>query len=257
MNPKQSISILGCGWLGLPLAKELLDKGFEVKGSTTSSNKLDQLSKVGIDPFLVHIGDKTSSAKNFFNTEILVVCIPSKDVNNFKLVIKQIENAKIEKVIFVSSTSVYQNTNKVVTENSPTRSTELIQIENSFKNNTHFKTTILRFGGLIGYDRQPGTFHKEGKIIANPEGFVNLIHRVDCIQIIEQIIIKNIWNNTFNACMDSHPSRREFFTSERLKFTDSKTLFDEASISSYKIISSNKLKNSMAYNFIFDDLKNI
>ena len=73
----------------------------------------------------------------------------------------------------------------------------------------------------------------------------------------EQIIIKNIWNNTFNACMDSHPSRREFFTSERLKFTDSKTLFDEDSISSYKIISSNKLKNSMAYNFIFDDLKNI
>ena len=43
MNPKQRISILGCGWLGLPLAKELLDRSFEVKGSTTSSNKLDQL----------------------------------------------------------------------------------------------------------------------------------------------------------------------------------------------------------------------
>ena len=28
------ISILGCGWLGLPLAKALLKNGFSVKGST-------------------------------------------------------------------------------------------------------------------------------------------------------------------------------------------------------------------------------
>jgi 3-hydroxyisobutyrate dehydrogenase-like beta-hydroxyacid dehydrogenase len=32
----KSISILGCGWLGVPLAKHLIQKGFSVKGSVTS-----------------------------------------------------------------------------------------------------------------------------------------------------------------------------------------------------------------------------
>jgi UDP-N-acetyl-D-mannosaminuronate dehydrogenase len=31
----KQISILGCGWLGLPLAKALLQKGFSVHGSKT------------------------------------------------------------------------------------------------------------------------------------------------------------------------------------------------------------------------------
>lgn len=47
------ISILGCGWLGFPLAKALLLKGFSVKGSTTSSEKLATLEKAGITPFLI------------------------------------------------------------------------------------------------------------------------------------------------------------------------------------------------------------
>ncbi len=37
---KTDNSILGCGWLGKPLAVSLLDEGFNVKGSTTSEEKL-------------------------------------------------------------------------------------------------------------------------------------------------------------------------------------------------------------------------
>jgi 3-hydroxyisobutyrate dehydrogenase-like beta-hydroxyacid dehydrogenase len=32
----ESISILGCGWLGLPLAGELVREGYAVKGSTNA-----------------------------------------------------------------------------------------------------------------------------------------------------------------------------------------------------------------------------
>ena len=38
---REKISILGCGWLGLPLAKSLLAKGYKIKGSTTSESKLE------------------------------------------------------------------------------------------------------------------------------------------------------------------------------------------------------------------------
>ena len=51
------ISILGCGWLGFPLAKALLSKGFSVKGSTTSIEKLAVLENVGIVPFLIALSE--------------------------------------------------------------------------------------------------------------------------------------------------------------------------------------------------------
>ncbi len=46
----QTVSILGCGWLGLPLAKALIKKGFIVKGSTTAEEHLEQLRTEGIEP---------------------------------------------------------------------------------------------------------------------------------------------------------------------------------------------------------------
>ena len=55
------ISILGCGWLGLPLAKALLEKGFSVNGSTTSTEKLSILENAGISPFLISLDSKSVS----------------------------------------------------------------------------------------------------------------------------------------------------------------------------------------------------
>jgi 3-hydroxyisobutyrate dehydrogenase-like beta-hydroxyacid dehydrogenase len=46
------ISILGCGWLGLPLAKAIVENGFSVKGSTTSTDKLTALENAGINSWI-------------------------------------------------------------------------------------------------------------------------------------------------------------------------------------------------------------
>jgi len=50
---KKRISILGCGWLGLQLAKRLreLDITSTIKGSTTSSEKLETFKNEGIQAF--------------------------------------------------------------------------------------------------------------------------------------------------------------------------------------------------------------
>ena len=42
---KKIIGILGCGWLGLPLAKELVEEGYIVRGSTTQASKLDKIKQ--------------------------------------------------------------------------------------------------------------------------------------------------------------------------------------------------------------------
>ena len=182
----QRISILGCGWLGLALAVNLIDKGHRVYGSTTSNTKVNKLEAKGITPFVIDISEKDFNIIDFLVTDILIIAITSKNHNDIKNLIKKIEKSKVQKVLFVSSTSVYPNTNGIVTEETNTNNSPLANIENLFKTNSFFETTIIRFGGLFGYDRKPGNFIKSDKKIENPEGFINFIHREDCIQIIEK-----------------------------------------------------------------------
>ncbi|MBI5541689.1 MAG: SDR family NAD(P)-dependent oxidoreductase [Bacteroidia bacterium] len=254
---KNSISILGCGWLGEPLAVHLIGKGCSVKGSTTSENKLQKLYELNIEPYLLKLNSISSGISEFLSSEILIIAIPSKDIEGFKVLRNYIEKSTIKYVLFVSSTSVYANSNELITEENPVLSSALAEIENVFITNTSFKTTIIRFGGLLGYNRKPGLFYPKGRVIENPDSAVNMIHRVDCIGIINAIIEKEIWNEIFNGCADSHPTKREFYTKAALDIGLQIPLFDESKSGENKIISSQKLKVELNYKFKYPDLLNI
>ena len=253
----KDVSILGCGWLGKPLALYLLGKGYVVKGSTTSENKLNPLDETEIIPFLIDI-DKESNQKiqQFLASEILIVAITSKNVLGLKKLIKEIEKSTIKKVIFVSSTSVYPSLNKVITEEEQTLNSPLVEIENAFKESKNFETTIIRFAGLLGYDRNPGNWF-EGRKIPHPKGFVNMIHQDDCIEIIYQVIKQNVWGEVFNACSSHHPTREDFYTTAKIKMKKESPIFDDSLALKYKIISSDKLQKRLNYKFIHTNLLDI
>lgn len=253
MISNQRISILGCGWLGMPLALELINKGHRVNGSTTTQNKLSQLESNEIQAFLIDIGDKNKDISDFLCSEVLIIAITSKNIEDYKNLISKIEKSEIRKIIFISSTSVYPNTNGIVDEETHTLDTPLSNIEQLFISNPTFESTIIRFGGLFGGDRQPGNFIKSGKL-KNPEGYVNLIHQEDCIRIIEQIMEKNTWNEILNACSDSHPMRKDFYLKELKKLGKTNLILDESSDNSYKIVSNQKLKDVLNYKFKYDNL---
>lgn len=250
---KQTISILGCGWLGTALAADLISKGYTVKGSSTSKEKRVKLKSIGVAPYVIDISQRTLDISKFLSSDILIILIPSKSVEHFKYLISQIEKSETEKVIFISSTSVYPTINGIVTEETAVIKSPLIEIESLFETNILFKSTIIRFGGLFGYDRKPGNFIKDNKI-NNPEGFVNLIHRDDCIRIIEKIIDTNTWNEVLNSCADTHPKRSEFYQKEMGKLGRFEPIFNLESLNEYKIVSNEKLKTLLDYTFKYDDL---
>ncbi|MFD1292925.1 NAD(P)-binding domain-containing protein [Lutibacter holmesii] len=249
-----TISIFGCGWLGKPLAINLVNKGFLVKGSTTSKEKLKELQSNKIQPFLCTLKELPTNILEFLNAEILIVNIPSKNVAGFKNLISFIEKSNIQKVLFISSTSVFASAKEIITETTTLKNCPLKEIEELFQNNTHFKTTILRFAGLLGYQRKPGNWFKNGKIIPNPEGVVNMIHQDDCIEIIKQVIVQNCWNNTFNACADTHPKRRDFYTKSFLEVGREKPIFNENDEKSMKIIGNEKIKTTLKFKFKYPNL---
>lgn len=259
------ISILGCGWLGLPLAKALLENGFSVKGSTTSNDKISILENIGIQAFQMELAEtKIQGEVDSFleNSKVLIIDVPPKlrgnsnenFVSKIKNVIPFIEKSTVENVLFISSTSVYGEENLVVTEetelNPDTESgKQLVQTEQLLQSNPNFKTTVLRFGGLIGEDRHPIKFLAGRKNIENPNAPINLIHQDDCIGIILEIIESNSWNETFNAVTPFHPSRKEYYTQKAIDLNLDLPEFKEEHSGSGKIISSSKIETFLGYSF--------
>ncbi|MDG1743411.1 MAG: dTDP-glucose 4,6-dehydratase [Polaribacter sp.] len=252
----RNVSILGCGWLGKSLAISLLDEGYSLKGSTTREEKLALLEDNNIEPFIVDISF-FEEFDDFLQTDILIIAITSKDIDDFERLITQIENSSIQKVIFISSTSVYARGNKVMTEDDEILNTPLSAIENLFRENTFFETTILRFAGLFGDERHPSNWFNNGRKIPQPKGFVNMIHKEDCIEIIHEIINQNCWSQTFNACSNHHPTRREFYSIAKLSADCELPEFEENEVYEWKIISSKKIQETLGYVFIHDNLLEI
>ena len=266
----RQISILGCGWLGLPLAKQLIQNGYLVKGSTTSVDKLPLLEIASIIPYKIELSSEEIEgpiAPFLDKSEILIVDIPPKlrsmEKDNFvskiELLIPEIEKSSVSKVVFVSSTSVYADSNEIVTEDSialpETESgRQLLASESLLKNSNSFKTTLVRFGGLIGQNRHPIRFLAGRKNIENPEAPINLIHLEDCIGIIASIIEQDCWDETFNAVTPFHPSRKEYYTEKAIEMNLDLPEFIVDSISNGKTISSEKIQDVLQYKFKINPL---
>jgi nucleoside-diphosphate-sugar epimerase len=259
------ISILGCGWLGLPLAKAIIKKGFSVNGSTTSSEKISVLENEGISPFLISLDSKsvTGAIETFLQeSNILLIDIPPKlrginkenFVEKIKALIPFIEKSSVKNVIFVSSTSVYGEKNGIITEKSPLNpdtesGKQLVEAEQLLQSNANFKTTVLRFGGLIGKDRHPIKFLAGRENIDNPDALINLIHQEDCIGIILNIIQNNSWNETFNAVTPFHPSRSTYYTQKAMDLNLVIPKFNHENTSTGKTILSDKILTILNYTF--------
>ncbi|MFW0736644.1 NAD-dependent epimerase/dehydratase family protein [Flavobacterium sp. T12S277] len=270
------ISILGCGWLGWPLAKKLMDKENSVSGSTTSENKLPILEASGIKAFLVTLESESvsDSITNFLaESEILIIDIPPKlrekspnlPTPSEKVFVRKIENlipflekSAVKKVLFVSSTAVYGNDNGTITEETlPNPETEsgkqLLLAEALLQKNQNFTTTILRFGGLIGEDRHPVKFLAGKENLENPDAPVNLIHQNDCISIIEEIIKQSKWNAVFNAVAPFHPTREEYYSQKAKSLNLVAPQFSTQQSNIQKIISSEKIEAVLNYQFRLDN----
>jgi hypothetical protein len=53
--------------------------------------------------------------------------------------------------------------------------------------------------------------------VQQPYAPVNLIHRDDCIGIINAIIEQNVWAEVFNGCADTHPFKADIHDIRVLK----------------------------------------
>ncbi len=219
----KSISILGCGWLGLEAAKFFIEKAIQVNGSTTSKEKIKILENESIKPFHLELNEENINKfstnaegffKNFFETDICLINIPpprdgKEDNKEFYktqmefIATHLLQNQKAtKKVIFVSSISIYKDydskLNKEVTENDvqtveEANRKDIFEAENVFieaSKNSNLEVCVLRAGGLMGAKRVAGKYFAGKKDLNTGHIPVNFVHRKDLINIISIIANK-------------------------------------------------------------------
>lgn len=260
-----NISIVGLGWLGLPLALRLKELDYTVVGTVTSSEKLLRLVA---SPFAVKvikistdqiIGDWKSITEDA--NYIFINIPPSNNSNGDHGYIRQIKQIikrtnREKKIIFISSTSVYGDQAGLVDETSTCKPTKkggqiVFAAENLLREHFQENLTIIRFGGLIGPERHPGKFIKAGQHISNPDWPVNLIHLADCIQIIEKTIQQNSSGELLNGCCDIHPTKREMYNAAALDLGIEPPLFEQQTQVNPKIVANSKAKNLLNLTYLY------
>lgn len=262
-----TISILGCGWLGLPLAEFLRDAGHSIKGSTTSTDKLALLKGKGISPFLLKLSPKLdcTDCDDFWNADRLVINIPpgrERDnieeyhLHQIRSVIENVQSSTVEHIIFISSTSVYPPKPGIVDEvdaeqNKAGRASgnALLKAEKLLMSQDAFDTTVIRFGGLYGYDRHPAKYLAGRTNISNGNAPVNLIHRDDCIGIIGTIISKDVRGEIFNGVSDGHPPKNMYYPAAAKSLGLEPPIFNDDDGKDFKVVSNRKVKQLLTYKF--------
>lgn len=264
---QNSISIIGLGWLGLPLAQELTRRGYSIKGSTTSIDKQNLLRADGIDTYLLSLNAQPEGdLVSLLDTDILVVNVPPKagkfgaDFHPMQMqhLAEAVKLSAVKWVIYVSSTSVYPELSRVMTETdvqTPEQSAApaLVRAEQTWLNlqNKTLQVSILRCGGLMGYERQAGKY-VAGKTVDSGAVPVNYVHRDDAVGLICAVLEKQL-TGVYNVVAPQHPSRAEVYRDSCHKHGYAlPTFIEPAEPVPFKIINSAKLIEQTGYLFQYD-----
>lgn len=262
-SASQRISVLGGGWLGLPLAQYLQAQGYEVAVSRTTAAGVAEVSQLGLPAFELALTAETAlPASGFWHAPTLLITMPpqrgkseGEQLAQFTQLIERARASGVQQVLYTSSTSVYADDEQLATEESvpaPTKPGGIIvhQLEQLLQQEATFRTTVLRFGGLIGYDRLPDSaaIQRRSRAADTP---MNVIHRDDCVRIIHEIVRQQAWGEVFNACADAHPTRRDYYAVASRARGFALPDLGPVQAQPYKVVSSEKLKAQLRYNFLF------
>ncbi|QMW02526.1 NAD(P)H-binding protein [Spirosoma foliorum] len=263
----KTISIIGLGWLGLPLAKQLTVEGFQVKGSVTSVEKVDLLKQEAIDTYLLQMNpEPIGDLANLLQADTLVVNIPPKagklgdDFHPIQIehLTQAIRQSPVKHIIYVSSTSVYPELNRTVVEDDvvelhQSAAPGFIKAEQLMQNLAPEKSvTIVRSGGLVGYNRIPGKY-VAGRTVESGLVPVNYLHRDDAVALLIALIRQPI-GGTFNAISPIHPTREAIYRKSCTDFGyELPTFVTSAEPVPYKVVSPEKLIAATNYQFKYPD----
>lgn len=246
----ESVTIIGFGWLGKACADLLHDHNYLVK----VTNRNADLPNFKYPNFAWKLGESFPT-KAISNLVIISIAEKENNFSNYIKLYRDLEKEGVKKIIFISSTTIYNGLNGLITENS-----ELIISDSNFNvaqkeftlKETSISSVILRLSGLVGPNRNPALFLTGRTNVPNPNNKINLVHQFDVIRFIEKCIEEEA-TGVYNVCSSSHPSREEFYTSICKSQNLEVPLFADDS-EEIRWVDNSKSKTLSNFSYKYDDL---
>ena len=278
------VLIVGCGYVGLPLGKELARQGHAVFGLRRSALAADEMQSAGIHPLLADVTQATTFAKLPCDFDWVVNCAASggggaDDYRKIYLegnrnLVSWLAGSPLKKFIYTSSTSVYgQNDGSMVTEKSPAEpdadtAKVLVETEKlllAAAAERQFPAVVLRVAGIYGPAR--GHWFKQflrgaARIEGDGTRWLNMIHRDDLIGVIIAALKNGKPGEIFNAADNEPVSQLTFFewlAAELKRPLPPKVAADAEAWRrrgvTNKRVSNAKLRAELKYEFQFPDFR--
>ncbi len=257
----KSVSIVGLGWLGLPLALHLKQQGWVVKGTKQTEDHVQTMKKWGIDCYLFTLAQDEFPSE-IVQAEALVINIPPNATNvahygaGIKRLISHGILQKVRHTLFVSSSSVFPQQEGVFDEQSLTvesdvSSQALIELENWLLS-LDITCDILRLAGLFGQARHPVKYLAGKTDLTAGSQPVNLVHLNDVIGAIELLLNHPQGQRIFHLCAPSHPTRETYYTQAAKQLGLPLPHFVKESKGIQRIIDGSKICRELGFQYQYD-----
>jgi len=255
------IGIIGCGWVGKPLALALKTNA-EVLGTTTQEDKAQELQKQGINASVFLLDNPVSDLSDEWKQlDWLIYTVPPSATSAYveqssELIRFLVSNHPTLKLIYTSTTGVYGNQDKRLvetTERNPQRNSAKLasQLEDFILKNYAQRALILRLAGLVGEQRQLGRYFAGRKDIANGQQPVNLVHLEDVVAVIQTCLTQHIHTGVYNVCSDEHPTKAQYYTAVCKALGLEQPHFNpNDNKNTNRVVDTTQLKNKLNYKFI-------
>lgn len=237
--------MVGCGWLGLPLAASLAADGHDVIGTTTRRARFAELRRGDVRPERLVAAPGTDGevridgdASILDGADRVVVAVsPSGDYAAYPRAIAALADAAADReathLTLCSSTGVYPGSPEHPTvreeDASPSASPRarfLLSAEEAVRERP-VAATIVRLAGLWGHGRHPAR-SLAGRELDGPDVPVNLVHRDDAIAAIRGLTMPTPTTGTFSVVAHEHPPRGSFYRSEARRLGLPEPTFSDA-----------------------------
>lgn len=225
------IAVIGGGWLGRPLAQYLESIGHQVSVSRTSKAGADELKAAHLDGFICQLESPQSEVERSLSAiqpSIVIGCFPpgfrkgkgDEYAEQWKKLATACVNIGVNKLVMVSSTTVYPSVAKEMYEDDATLA--LANTHSTFSDNAkimlraeqHVQDSGLRFAivrcsGLIGPERHPSRFAAKLRQVSRLAP-ANMIHLLDAIGAVSFAALHDN-NMVVNATTPNTVSKAQFY----------------------------------------------
>lgn len=260
------IAIIGAGWLGTPLAKELSNH-HDVIATRTSEQGVRELAGLGIRGMVCKLGTPCPELKaTLGHIDTLVGCFPpgfrqgkgDEYAREWHELVRMARESGVKKIVMVSSTSVYPNEARLMKEDDASLGLAVTHYSFSDKARVLLKAeqyvkdsgldyAIVRCSGLFGPGRDPARFALRLSQVSR-RAPANMLHLSDAVGAVA-FAVEQISGEVVNATTPETVSKAEFYQAA-LDAAHSEVILKDIVDTEDKRICSDKLTH-LGYPFYF------